>query len=387
VLDIVDPSDPNNVIDGFVGTNLLAGRNLVIDPNPASSGGPSAGLYISDPVTSDKNWIAMAATGEWATGGNWSGGSAPNILSVTNVRHVSGGNQTTLLSGDREAWEVNVSGGGENEQMTLELAAGAKLTTFSGTNLEAFGGLSLSDATLDTQYVQVLTDGFLGGAGMIRTGSGPIPGQVENVAGRVVPGSEVEFGSLQIEGRFSNGPLGTLAYTLAGVVPGDDYGQLLVDGDAAFAGTLEVVLDGEFTPSVGDSFELATYDSSVGQFNTLALPTGITWDLEYTPDVLVLTVLPSLTGDFNGDGVVGAADYVMWRNAYGSTTHPQLDLDGSGTVDDGDYTIWAANFGGIDGGGGSAAGVPEPAAALISLSALLLAIPTRRRLDTTQVGR
>lgn len=380
VLDIVDPADPNNVIDGFVGTNLLAGRNLVIDPNPASAGGPSAGLYISDPVTVETNWSTATPTGAWTTGTNWSGASQPDMLSITNVRHVSGSNQTATLTGEGQAWEVNISGVSDGQEMVLHLTDGAKLTTFSGVNVEQFGALRLEGATVDTQYLQVTESGFLSGDGVIRTGSGPIPGQVENVAGSVAPGDANDFGVLQVEGRFSNGTLGTLAYLLSGVTPGVDFGQLDIDGDAAFAGTLEVSLFGDYTPDAGDSFVLATYDSSVGQFDTLLFPAGFEWDVEYGLNSLVLTVTPSLAGDYNGDGVVNAADYVVWRNEFGTTGSSPADGDGSGTVDEADYTMWRNNFGGGTGSGaGGRSGVPESATSLLLLVGTLLTASTRRR--------
>jgi hypothetical protein len=45
------------------------------------------------------------------------------------------------------------------------------------------------------------------------------------------------------------------------------------------------------------------------------------------------------TGDYNNNGVVDAADYVLWRN--GGT----LQNDPTPGVQPGDYTVWRANFG------------------------------------------
>ena len=77
-----------------------------------------------------------------------------------------------------------------------------------------------------------------------------------------------------------------------------------------------------------------------------------------------------LLGDYNGDTVVDAADYTVWRNSMG-LTGVGLPADGAGgpnglpdgVVDHRDYTYWKANFGlSFASGGGAAARaiVPEP---------------------------
>ena len=53
-----------------------------------------------------------------------------------------------------------------------------------------------------------------------------------------------------------------------------------------------------------------------------------------------------LPGDFNRDGKVDAADYVVWRKTDGTP---------------GGYTEWRTNFGQPAGGGGTCSSVPEPA--------------------------
>jgi hypothetical protein len=55
----------------------------------------------------------------------------------------------------------------------------------------------------------------------------------------------------------------------------------------------------------------------------------------------------SPTGDYNANGAVDAADYVMWRKTEGLSVAPFSASDGSGNgmVDQADYDIWRANFG------------------------------------------
>ena len=76
---------------------------------------------------------------------------------------------------------------------------------------------------------------------------------------------------------------------------------------------------------------------------------------------------PSLSGDFNLNGIVDAADYTVWRDTLGQIgSGLAADGTGPGGVPDGvvdqlDYDFWKANFGNHAGSGsGATAAVPEP---------------------------
>ena len=364
VLDVLSPVDGTNTLPGIVGMNAMAGRNVVINPK---AGTVAAGIYISDPVTTSKDWTATAASGTWSTNGNWSGSTTPNSLGITNVRHVSGGNQVAELAASTTVWEVNVSGSAANQTMTLNVQNGVRLTTFSGINVESNGILQLSGGTLDAQFVEV-SGGTLRGSGLITTGSGSIPGQVESRGGTVSPGNGI--GTLSIEGRFANAANSTLAIELGGLAAGTQYDQLLVDGQAALSGTLNVSLLG-FTPFAGDTFTILTADSLSGQFTNLLLPANYTWAVNYGATNVVLSVTgPGIIGDFNGDNKVDNADYVVWRKTDGSALR---------------YLNWRSHYGTGSGSGSGtnvAASVPEPASILlIVLAACFLATCRRGRLN------
>jgi Aspartyl protease len=359
VLDVITPVDGTNTLPGIVGMNVFAGRNMVINPK---AGTVAAGVYIGDPVTTSKNWTTTAASGTWSTGGNWSGGTAPNNLGIANVRHVSGGNQVAELTATTTVWEVNVSGS-VSQTMTLNVQNGVRLTTFSGINIESNGILQLSGGTLDAQFVEIF-GGTLRGSGLVTTGSGSIPGQVESRGGTVSPGNGI--GTLSIEGRFANAEGSTLAIELGGLAAGTQYDQLLVDGGAALDGTLSVSLVG-FTPFVGDTFTILAADAIGGQFSALSLPGAYQWDVDYGATDVVLSVIgPGLAGDFNSDNKVDMADYVVWRKSDGS---PQR------------YETWRSHYGNLPGGGSSVGGtsVPEPATLLLIVCAMCGFAATRRK--------
>lgn len=89
-------------------------------------------------------------------------------------------------------------------------------------------------------------------------------------------------------------------------------------------------------------------------------------------------------GDYNGNGTVDSADYVVWRNNNGLTggaTTAQGDGTGDGNVNAADYTYWRTRFGNTSGSGSSLGGaaVPEPAAAMIMLIGSVFVLPIRSR--------
>jgi hypothetical protein len=79
---------------------------------------------------------------------------------------------------------------------------------------------------------------------------------------------------------------------------------------------------------------------------------------------------PQLLGDYNNNGVVDAADYVVWRNGLGQF------------YDQNDYDVWRAHFGEtISSGTGASANsaVPEPSTLIVLLIGMLVTASMRRR--------
>lgn len=77
---------------------------------------------------------------------------------------------------------------------------------------------------------------------------------------------------------------------------------------------------------------------------------GVSVGQAYSPGRLTVLFTTQITGDFNGDSVVGLADFVMFVNAYGSTSSapdwdPAFDLDGNGSIGLGDFVIFVDNYG------------------------------------------
>ena len=101
---------------------------------------------------------------------------------------------------------------------------------------------------------------------------------------------------------------------------------------------------------------------------------------------LTLTGKVRLAGDFNGDNIVDAGDYVVWRHAFGQTVaaaYNGADGDGNLTIDNSDYAVWRSHFGQTAPGTGSSfslsAEVPEPATIwLVAISGVFVFHRMRR---------
>jgi hypothetical protein len=95
------------------------------------------------------------------------------------------------------------------------------------------------------------------------------------------------------------------------------------------------------------------------------------------------TIPLPLPGDFNGNGIVDAADYTLWRDHLGTSFSLGGNGDetgaSAGVVDQADYLFWKSHFGETPWSGSSAfASVPEPAPWILFVSSLVMRTFVRR---------
>jgi hypothetical protein len=269
----------------------------------------------------------------------------------------------------------NADGSSAGSKLALPTANDAVATPTSSMNFTSTGEL-LAGAFQDAS-------GAGGGIAISNSSVSAFPGYLVEPTPAIngATGLMIHDGYLYVSGLFSfnirrfalsNGPVlskGQMdpSWGITGVA----FPQDLVaapDGNGFLAGILGFA---------GGSGNISRYGFDGTFLNTFAVPSqnGFT-------EATAFAVVPTpLVGDFNNDGVVDAADYVVWRKASPTDTLPNDKTPG--VVDASDYNDWRANFG-TRALAGSAAlssdGVPEPASVLLLFTAILAGSIFRNRI-------
>jgi T5SS/PEP-CTERM-associated repeat protein len=319
-------------------------------------------------------------------GSNWScseqlfvGYESEALLTISGGAHVTSGTGQIGFTATGNG-SVRVSGAGSRWINTESLYVGV---VGSGELIVSSGGVVAVDDLLS-----------IGPRGTVQ-GSSTIAADIRN-GGIVAPGipsaiaPNAALGTLQVSGNYQQTTAGALQIQLDSATVFD---KLSITGEAALAGALDVSFSNNgFSPTAGMIFEILRADGGVfDSFTTTSLPTldpDLTWNVIYSNFTVLLSVLNIPLGDYNQNGFVDAADYVVWRDTLGQMGMG-LAADGNhnGSIDAGDFDVWRGNFGKPAVGSGTAANfppdespgaefaVPEP----VSITLWLFALPLLRR--------
>jgi hypothetical protein len=151
---------------------------------------------------------------------------------------------------------------------------------------------------------------------------------VTDSTGNAIPGIDVRP---QVTGLGTNTL--TVSFTGAGVIGGP--GGVLPNG------TYKLNFVGNSLIGNGRAVDTANTASTTGSnFSATFVQSGV----------------PGNLGDYNGNGIVDAADYTVWADHRGQSvaSFSGADGNGNGVIDDGDYNVWRSQFGKVFPGAGSA---------------------------------
>jgi T5SS/PEP-CTERM-associated repeat protein len=290
-------------------------------------------------------------------------GSGSSLTATESLEISTQGTTFEILNGGQVIGPTSATLGGTLANFLNIDGANSNLTL--GT-LSVGGGamLNFADGGTVTGAVRVSSNGTI-------SGSGTITRQVNN-HGTIKPID------LHCPGIFFQEPDGVLRFDITSATPGTGYGKLSIEGTARWGGKLEVQYGGGYQPQPGDSFDILDVNSALSSFSTItlaSLPAPLKWStLRLYGDGVISIILP---GDYNENGTVDAADFVVWREQIASNPSQTLPNDVTLGVGFDDYITWRANFGN-SAPSGPAAAVPEPAAAILIAIGLLSVSGLRR---------
>lgn len=375
-------------LDGAAGTTLVTLDNAALVLNVD---GVDTANNLYDGTLTATGLSARLAVNLNNPNGEWRLGTAGILNLSTPAPAVS---PSLMLDGSNISVEGRINATGRM-RLGANVALRGRIQTMTNTTDVHFasGGLNLvfntavidgtGDVTIDNGTQLYLQDNANVGV------------DVENV-GRLEVGflaTEVGIdltaaGNATIRGNFSQGGSGTFGVELGGLVQADQFDVLNITGTARLGGALEVELIQGFLPTVGNTFQILTAASVVGTFDSLAaFDTAGMFDIDVSVlysavDAVVRIDSVSVLGDYNQNGIVDAADYVVWRDTLGQMGMDlAADGNGNGAIDPGDYSVWRSHFGQTVAGAGFAsyATVPEPQSILLLITFVALRTLRLRR--------
>lgn len=307
-------------------TKLGTGKLILSGDGAINTGNPLVVPLAGSTVHVNAGIMEMRGPSDTTT--NLPGVTTWNVNSGAALNAVSGRFATNLVA-VHSGGEFNLTGGSASIG-TLNLASG--------------GSFNFTGGKLHVDYFD---------------------GNLLNQGGILAPGNSPSV--TEINGNYTQSAAAALEIEIGGLNTISEHDYLLVSGSATLGGTLHVSLINGFSPTAGQQFTVLDAASVVNNGLALDGPAADLFQLIIGPTSVILEAISlAVPGDFNGDGLVDAADYVLWRKTSGSTEN---------------YEQWRANFGYPSGEGTAAAThavVPEPSAALLLTLTAILRLATRR---------
>ena len=377
------------------GTLMISDGGALIHDNafaPTTIGG---GFNASGTAT------VTGAGSIWNTNGPFSvgGTSGPGTLAIQagasltsangGIGDISGTGQV-VVAGAGSTWAVTTGpltighSGGPSISGTLIIKGGA-VSVAQDIDLNASGVLQFQGGSLTAAEIGLNNLQFpgqfqwTGGTLHVET----FRGDLTNKFGRLAPGKSA--GATTIEGLYIQQAAGALEIEIGGTAAGTQHDRVDVTGVATLGGEMQLALIDGFVPTAQQTFTVFAASNISGAFSNVTSGQRLTTDdgmgsflVHYgptstlDPNTIRLTNFERIfmAGDYNGNGIVDAADYTVWRDGLGSTYAPTH------------YDEWKSNFGRTSGSGAFTSDtVPEPATVVLFGVALVgLGVASRRRI-------
>ncbi|HEX4415015.1 MAG TPA: PEP-CTERM sorting domain-containing protein [Lacipirellulaceae bacterium] len=325
--------------------------NVSFMPSPegwAPKNPPSQASYVSS-VTPTKNYSIV---GNSTAVGNWTNGNGvPDGITLTFTAEMTvSALQTAIIPPTNTTNYLTLPGRGTTDSPVNSFYnRGIGITSFNdGPNdIDPTQGIDVSATTISNVS---------------------FTGTLSDHAYTFAPGSVSNFGTQALRSNFFN-------ETTAGLLLTQDNDATYTIGFGQSTGTHgsnQIINNDYGTTSSIFPRQVGPYSLLVQQGTLVLKGLGLAYDVTYgiTPAAV------PVPGDYNHNGVVDEADYVLWR-----TGDPAADGNSDTVVDQADYDFWRARFGNTAGAGSdvvTGAAVPEPATVALVVVGLLAACSCRR---------
>ncbi|MDP2207407.1 MAG: hypothetical protein Q8K98_01365, partial [Bacteroidota bacterium] len=170
-----------------------------------------------------------------------------------------------------------------------------------------YGAVKINTGTLyfTGGYTQITGETILGGGDLAANGTinilggslsgfGDINASVNN-AGKVNPGDSL--GCLKIMGTYSQTSTGGIDIQIRGRNVCSQFDKLIITGNATFQGKLNIALINPFRPIDNDSFQIISYGTRTGKFDTVSglnIGSGFRFDTLFTSNFVTLKCIAPL---------------------------------------------------------------------------------------------
>jgi T5SS/PEP-CTERM-associated repeat protein len=294
--------------------------------------------------------------------------------------------EIVVLGGELEFFDP-VTSSVSGAEVTLRDGGQVEFPT-TGFGYDSTAGTLASTAGINDIYGTVRIQGLSSKLVVTGRSTAIFHDPVTNAGGtiEVFPGSTPVY----LQGLTTTGSTAVLSLHLTDPEEPAELGQVDVVGTAQLAGKVAIQLGAGYHPRVGDAFQVLTASQVIGTLDLGTAPAllgGMIWEIDVNPTNVLLSVVA--TGDYNGNGVVDAADYVVWRETQGqSGDRLAADANGDRMVDTADYEFWRARFGNVvtAGSGAMTAVVPEPVSKVMLLLGVVCALCRSRSVRSATIA-
>jgi hypothetical protein len=404
IFNVVNPWNSASVVTVSLFGGELAGGAVILDnPLGLSGSGIVSARVINNTRIGESGPAATLRLETAAHDNDWDGGTGNGTLAAdagilelrdTATFPFSGtveatGGGTVFANGFALAFNagsaINLTGGTYKSTGTTELAGAVTTNPGPPSVLEVQAGAMLdfkptSTTTLNANLQLVTNDGLIR-AGATFIGSGALvipavssvgPGAGANLQVLVANSGSLMVGALGV-GRndakdFQQSATGRLLFDLAGTAL-SLFDRLVVAGAAQLGGTLELDLDGGFSPALGQTYGILTASAGVsGTFASViqpaTMPAGLKFRVNYLPNLVQLEV-------------VAKTPYELWIDSFAALTNPADKLKAANPDHDALDNLGEFALDGDPASGASPGKIVGKIAAVGGVDAMTLTFPVR----------